>query len=192
MALTWRFKFTAFAIAASVIIGGAYRIGDRLANTAAQDASARQLQIISLDLESILERYEALPFALSFQPEAAQVLQQPDGAAVVLHLNRVLSAIQQQAKVAAIYLMDPQGKTLASSNWDTSQSYIGKNLSLAKEAYALEAAKPEIAKQKNSDGTVSTYRNMAKFNEKMKPLQAEVDNHQNNIELLQKELNGMR
>lgn len=65
-------------------------------------------------------------------------------------------------------------------------------LSLAKEAYALEAAKPEIARQKNSDGTVSTYRNMAKFNEKMKPLQAEVDNHQNNIELLQKELNGMR
>jgi hypothetical protein len=33
---------------------------------------------------------------------------------------------------------------------------------------------------------------MAKFNEKMKPLQAELDNHQNNIELLQKELNGMR
>ena len=65
-------------------------------------------------------------------------------------------------------------------------------LSLAKEAYALEAAKPEIARQKNSDGTVSTYRNMAKFNEKMKPLQAAVDNHQNNIELLQKELNGMR
>jgi len=65
-------------------------------------------------------------------------------------------------------------------------------LSLAKETYALEAAKPEIARQKNSDGTVSTYRNMAKFNEKMKPLQAEVDNHQNNIELLQKELNGMR
>ena len=65
-------------------------------------------------------------------------------------------------------------------------------LSLAKEAYALEAVKPEIARQKNSDGTVSTYRNMAKFNEKIKPLQAEVDNHQNNIELLQKELNGMR
>ncbi len=65
-------------------------------------------------------------------------------------------------------------------------------LNLAKEAYAQEASKPEIGHKKNSDGTVSTYRNMAKFNEKMKPLQAEVDNHQNNIELLQKELNGMR
>jgi len=65
-------------------------------------------------------------------------------------------------------------------------------LSLAKEAYANAASKPEIAHQKNNDGTVSTYRNMAKFNEKMQPLQAEVDNHQNNIELLQKELNGMR
>ena len=65
-------------------------------------------------------------------------------------------------------------------------------LNVAKTAYAEAASKPEIAQQKNRDGTVSTYRNMAKFNEKMKPLQAEVDNHQNNIELLQKELNGMR
>jgi len=65
-------------------------------------------------------------------------------------------------------------------------------LSLAKEAYANAASKPEIAHQKNSNGTVSTYRNMAKFNEKMQPLQAEVNNHQNKIELLQKELNGMR
>ena len=65
-------------------------------------------------------------------------------------------------------------------------------LKAAKESYVQEAAKGEIARQKNSDGTVPTFRNMAKFNEKMKPLQAEVENHQNNIELLQKELNGMR
>ena len=65
-------------------------------------------------------------------------------------------------------------------------------LKAAKEAYAQEASKAEIARQKNSDGKVTTYRNMEKFNEKMKPLQAELDNHQNNIELLQKELNGMR
>lgn len=65
-------------------------------------------------------------------------------------------------------------------------------LKAAKEAYAQEASKAEIARQKNSDGKVTTYRNMEKFNEKMKPLQAELDNHQNNIELLQKELNCMR
>ncbi|MEI8169058.1 MAG: ATP-binding protein [Rhodoferax sp.] len=126
MALTWRFKFAAFALAALACIAGAFVAGERLASTAAQEASDRQLQIISLDLESILERYEALPFALTFQPEAAQALQQPD-AQMVRHLNQVLSAIQQQAKVAAIYLMDPSGKTLATSNWDTPQSYIGKN-----------------------------------------------------------------
>ena len=65
-------------------------------------------------------------------------------------------------------------------------------LAAAQKAHAEAASKPEIAHQKNSDGSVSTYRNMAKFNEKMKPLQAELDNHQNNIELLQKELNSMR
>jgi two-component system C4-dicarboxylate transport sensor histidine kinase DctB len=99
-----------------------------LAQQTVQEASARQLQLISLDLESILERYETLPYALSLQSEAAQALQQPNQPEGIDHINRVFKQVQQQAKVAAIYLMDPTGKTIASSNWDTPQSYIDKNI----------------------------------------------------------------
>jgi hypothetical protein len=42
---------------------------------------------------------------------------------------------------------------------------------------------------KNANGSTSTFRNVPKYQEKMKALQAEVDAHQRNIDLLTKELN---
>ncbi len=62
----------------------------------------------------------------------------------------------------------------------------------AKKAYAEGASKPEVYQKKNANGTTSTFRNVPKFEEKMRGLQAEIDSHQNNIELLQKELNSLR
>ena len=37
-----------------------------------------------------------------------------------------------------------------------------------------------------------TYRNMAKYNEKMKNLQADVDGHESNIKLLEKEIASLK
>lgn len=62
----------------------------------------------------------------------------------------------------------------------------------AKKAYAEGASNPEVYRKKNANGTTSTFRNVPKFDEKMRALQAEVDSHQNNIDLLQKELNSLR
>ena len=57
----------------------------------------------------------------------------------------------------------------------------------AKKAYAEGEAKPEIYKTANG----ATMRNVPKFQEKMKSLQDDVDSHQNNIKLLQKELDNL-
>lgn len=127
--LSKRSQLIALVLLAIAIVGAAYLVGARQAGNSAQESSARQLQIIALDLQSVLERYEALPFALSFQTDAAQALQQQDNAAAIARLNLILGAVQRQAKVASIYLMDTSGKTIAASNWDTAQSYIGLNFS---------------------------------------------------------------
>ena len=55
----------------------------------------------------------------------------------------------------------------------------------AKKAYTEGESNPEVFKTK--DG--KTLRNVPKFQEKMKNLQAEVDVHQRNIDLLTKEIN---
>lgn len=62
-----------------------------------------------------------------------------------------------------------------------------KALEEAKKAYEEGAAKPEV--YKGAGG--KTYRNVAKFDEKMKQLQANVDAHEKNIQLLQKELDTL-
>lgn len=60
----------------------------------------------------------------------------------------------------------------------------------AKKAYAEGESNPEVYQKKNANGTTSTFRNVPKFQEKMKNLQAEVDSHQRNVELLQKEIDS--
>lgn len=57
----------------------------------------------------------------------------------------------------------------------------------AKKAYAEGEAKPEVYKTANG----ATMRNVPKFQEKMKNLQADVDSHENNIKLLQKEIDNL-
>jgi two-component system C4-dicarboxylate transport sensor histidine kinase DctB len=137
MIMPAKVKLAALLLAAAVVIAGAGLLGGRFAAGVAHDAGLRQMQIITLDLESILERYETLPFALSFQQEAAQALDSPQSSATISQLNATLKAVQQQAKVAAVYLMDTKGLTIAASNWDNEQNYIGRNFGFR--PYFLEA-----------------------------------------------------
>jgi len=58
----------------------------------------------------------------------------------------------------------------------------------AKKAYAEGESNPEV--YRTADG--KTFRNVPKFEAKMKDLKENVDNHQKNIELLQKELDSLR
>lgn len=66
-----------------------------------------------------------------------------------------------------------------------------KALADAKSAYDEGASNPEVYRKKNADGSSSTFRNVPKFDEKMKGLQAEVDVHQRNIDLLEKEIGNI-
>ena len=66
-----------------------------------------------------------------------------------------------------------------------------KALEDAKKAYAEGASNPEVYRKKNADGSSQTFRNVPKFDEKMKGLQAEVDVHQRNIDLLEKEISNI-
>jgi hypothetical protein len=61
-----------------------------------------------------------------------------------------------------------------------------KALEEAKQAYTEGESMPEVFRTK--DG--KTRRNVAKYEEKMQRLQADVDAHQKNVELLQKELDS--
>ena len=104
-----------------------YVTAKRLATADARASGERQLQIIALDLGSILDKFEILPFAMGFQEKVQRVVEGNADQAAIERLNRNLSLIQRQSHVTAIYLMDRDGKTLAASNWLDKISFIGWN-----------------------------------------------------------------
>ncbi|MDX1915942.1 MAG: DUF4124 domain-containing protein [Methylophilus sp.] len=75
---------------------------------------------------------------------------------------------------------DEKRKEILKAELDQEKQALEK----AKQAYAEGASNPEVYKTK--DG--KTFRNVAKFDEKMKALQAEVDAHQRNVDLLTNEI----
>lgn len=118
--------FSALALAVGLVLA-AYWLGARSADEALHANGERQLQIIALDLQAVLDRFDTLPYSVAHLPLASQLLAATDKRSLGKELNDTLQDLQRQAKVAAIYLMDKEGKTIASSNWDTPQSFMGQN-----------------------------------------------------------------
>lgn len=123
-----RLGLVSFAVAcAASIVLAVYFMAAHRARADVYAAGDRQLQIIARDLESVLEKFETLPFTLAYHPDTSNAIARADDAVLVGSLNMTLQSIQRQAKVSAIYLMDRSGKTLASSNWDQPLSFVGQN-----------------------------------------------------------------
>ncbi|MEO6354482.1 MAG: ATP-binding protein [Burkholderiaceae bacterium] len=72
----------------------------------------------------ILSKYEFLPLALAQSAEVADLLQHANNAAQV---NHYLEDINARVGAFAVYVLDPQGVVLASSNWREPTSYVGQN-----------------------------------------------------------------
>jgi two-component system C4-dicarboxylate transport sensor histidine kinase DctB len=125
--------FVIAAVCATYVLAGKKAAND------IREAGERQLQIVALNLESVLEKFETLPFALGLQADVGQALAHPGDAAVINRLNLTLQSIQRKSKVIAVYMLDRHGTTLASSNWDQPSSYVGKDFRFR--PYFLEAIK---------------------------------------------------
>ncbi|WP_028101731.1 sensor histidine kinase [Pseudoduganella violaceinigra] len=115
--------------AAAIVIAAAYLIGAHRAGNEQLAQGRRQLQLMAPELQSVLERFETLPFVLARQPDLANALAHPNDQDAITRLNQTLQTIQQQAKVGALYLMDRSGLTLGASNWDQPRGFTGKNFS---------------------------------------------------------------
>jgi len=119
--------FILAAACALAVVLAAYLLAAERARADIHAAGDRQLQIIALDLESVLEKFETLPFTLAYHPDVPDAINRPEDRERIHRLNLTLQSIQRQAKVSAIYLMDRSGNTLASSNWDQPLSFVGRN-----------------------------------------------------------------
>ena len=80
----------------------------------------------SLALNGILEQHNYIPYAAALYPAVIDLLKKPNDRALQLKVNNLFSDLQLRTDSSAIFVMDRRGTTLASSNWNTKNSYVGQ------------------------------------------------------------------
>lgn len=88
------------------------------------EKAAARLTLYRSNIEAELRHFAHLPFLLSQDPFVIETL---NGRGDPDHLNRRLARFSQSAGIDAIYLMDRSGLTIAASNAQSAQSFIGQN-----------------------------------------------------------------
>ena len=94
------------------------------------ELAGQNLQTLDLyvaNLLGTLHRYEVLPQLLGQLPALRAVLASPEDEQTVSNANQLLNDISRQTGAEVMYLMDTHGDTLAASNWDKKDSFIGRN-----------------------------------------------------------------
>lgn len=121
------------ALLALVVLGGvavayaAWRLSLDLALAQTRDDAQRHLRFVAHELTGTLDKYEAVPQVLARHPALSALLAEPAAKARVAEVNALLEGVARDAAAAAIFLVDAQGRTLASSNWRDAQTFVGQN-----------------------------------------------------------------
>ena len=82
----------------------------------------QRAQFLADAIDEALTRLAHLPYVLSIDPSALAALEAEDGRA----LNPVLASVAERSGAEFVYLMDINGRTIASSNYDSPESLVGK------------------------------------------------------------------
>ncbi len=124
-------RYLAVILAAGLLLiaGLGLVVIDRTLRASALDEAERVAQneaaIFAAGLESELDKFSLVPLVLAKDPQVQSLLL---GSRIQqAGLNRRLEQIAQQSGAAAIYLMDDKGLTLAASNWNRPDSFVGSN-----------------------------------------------------------------
>jgi len=89
--------------------------------------SDQQLQLYAAYIKGELARYESVPALLASNQRVIKVLQQPGNYSARQALNEYFESSAVATGALDIYLMDAQGLTVAASNWQSENTFIGRN-----------------------------------------------------------------
>jgi len=116
--------FTLFSLIIGFLSFFTYQIGYERFEQSSLSASKERLSLYQASLRSTLERASHLPQVVTVHPHVGAALSL---GRVGLSFNTYLKTINEAAQSDVLFVMDPNGKTIASSNFDLSESFVGKN-----------------------------------------------------------------
>ena len=80
-----------------------------------------------LGLRGLVEKHDFLPHAAARHPDVRQLLQAPGDAALQARVNAYFADLQATTGATALFLIDRDGLTIASSNWNLPSSFVGES-----------------------------------------------------------------
>lgn len=105
-----------------VVSAGSYFMLLRYFSQQEAGQTARTAAFFARTIDGALARLKHLPYVISQNPSVAEALAQNDRQA----LNPVLKRFAERANADHIFLMDINGKTIAASNFESANSFVGK------------------------------------------------------------------
>ncbi|WP_213781817.1 ATP-binding protein [Caballeronia sp. dw_276] len=108
---------------------GVYWYAQRNGTQTMIDNAQHRLDLYESALTSTLTRYDYLPKLISLNPSTVLLLRNPGNSEMAVMLNRYLAEVNAGAHASAIYVIDLDGKTIAASNWNRPDSFVGENYS---------------------------------------------------------------
>ena len=102
-----------------------------------QAVNEQRVQLVANALTAEVGRQDHLPVVLSLDADVRSALAAPD-AERIARLDRKLTIVSHEADTRALYVIAPNGTVLASDDWDSPQTLVGRNL--AERPYFVKAA----------------------------------------------------
>jgi two-component system, NtrC family, C4-dicarboxylate transport sensor histidine kinase DctB len=122
----WR-SLAVLALLLTPLLWPLQQLAERYYSGVLVEQNRQTLDLYVANLLGTLRRYEVLPPILGDLPALRLALQQPTEHALLENANRLLDQVRGQTGADVIYLMDPNGKTLAASNWEQADSFVDRN-----------------------------------------------------------------
>ncbi|TBU89048.1 sensor histidine kinase [Stutzerimonas kirkiae] len=105
-----------------------YHLSERTGIRALAESGERQLELHARAVESEITKYTYLPSLLELEASVGRLLRTPTGYRRQL-VNEYLEGLNLRSGSLAVYILDTDGRVVATSNWAQADSYLGEDLS---------------------------------------------------------------
>jgi two-component system C4-dicarboxylate transport sensor histidine kinase DctB len=106
-----------------------WAVARRAAIAETDQRALKRLDLYSSTLANAIARYSYLPIALAVNSDVQALLAHPGDGDRALRVDRMLQTLDDSAGAASLYLLDSTGLTIAASNWNRPDTFVGNRYS---------------------------------------------------------------
>ena len=122
------FSFVAAAVAIGVSAFVSQYVWREGGLKSLQAINEQRVQLVAGAVKAEIGRQDHLPFVLSLDPDVHGALAAPQDVTRLDQLNRKLTRFSREADTRALYVIGPDGTVVASDDWQSPDTLVGRNL----------------------------------------------------------------